>query len=827
MATTASREPAASGYGERPPTPHDFARLHSVRYEDAVNGSPPVPVASIGALKATRPSASASRANETGSAQKRPRTSPNLPSRIVERASYLSTDFKRDSGVEHSLLNKTDRGPYVGTGLAKQPSLPTIVVQNEKEEKKRGRFASIHKSRSQEPERPRTAFPANHSRLRSFHGIEADIPSGDFGELSDLSSDKVTFSNRGSLLFGGKKMQEMLNKKIEDAPSAEGGDEGTSAKETQKVLSDPQPSSEEEPARQGLQSGRRTPSVQMLQAAIQGGRVLSAEEISFSMKVRSMYEYGDERAAQWVAANINETTDDNTPDTWTRDTSTPSLGANQDLNVEKTRGRSNGLTPASPSSTDARASYVKEPTELAGGYEDWNDVQNGQTDRFGFIMHRRPASDGSAQITPERGQVQRVATALQLEAAQPRRERKLRRKVSTARSSHSVPPRPSVDKTSSRGPSSLHSYHSASSRPISSGFFKSKNRRITDGAGDMLRLSPGLADVAEQEDGDRMMDDARKRERDREKKWLKMARPVRSPNSERGGGMEFEFDTSDPKLIKRTWKGIPDSLRGKVWYCFLTSSARKRGSCPSDEELVSTYNRLRTMHCADDPQIDVDVPRTINMHIQFRRKYRGGQRSLFRVLHAITLWSPDTGYVQGMATLAATLLVYFHEELAFVMMVRLWQLRGLEQIFQAGFEGLMAALAEFEKDWLGSGPVATKLEEYGITSTAYGTRWYLTLFNLSIPYPAQLRVWDVFMLLGDASPAFANPAFGGADLDVLHATSAALIDATHEVVMDSDFEGAMKVLTSFVPIRDEDMLMRVALVEWKMRKKRRGEEVKI
>jgi hypothetical protein len=92
-----------------------------------------------------------------------------------------------------------------------------------------------------------------------------------------------------------------------------------------------------------------------------------------------------------------------------------------------------------------------------------------------------------------------------------------------------------------------------------------------------------------------------------------------------------------------------------------------------------------------------------------------------------------------------------------------------------------------------------------------------------VPFPAQLRVWDVFMLLGDlpvGAPATAREAFGGADLDVLHATSAALIDATREIILETDFEGAMKTLTSFVPVRDEDMLMRVAKAEYKMRKKR-------
>ena len=286
--------------------------------------------------------------------------------------------------------------------------------------------------------------------------------------------------------------------------------------------------------------------------------------------------------------------------------------------------------------------------------------------------------------------------------------------------------------------------------------------------------------------------------------------------------MLFDFDTSDSKLIERTWKGIPDRWRSAAWHSFLSTSAKRRGPHATDEELVTRFHQYQEVNSAEDVQIDLDVPRTINMHIMFRKLYRGGQRLLFRVLHAISLYFPDTGYVQGMAALAATLLCYYDEERAFVMMVRMWQLRGLEQLFQNGFEGLMTALTDFETHWLGSGDVAQQLEELCITSTAWGTRWYLTLFNMSIPFPAQLRVWDVFMLLGDASPPDNNNAFGGADMDVLHATSAALIDATREILLDSDFENAMKVLTSFIPVKDEDLLMRVARAEWKMRKKRAG-----
>lgn len=80
------------------------------------------------------------------------------------------------------------------------------------------------------------------------------------------------------------------------------------------------------------------------------------------------------------------------------------------------------------------------------------------------------------------------------------------------------------------------------------------------------------------------------------------------------------------------------------------------------------------------------------------------------------------------------------------------------------------------------------------------------------------------MLLGDISNSKSTSSKFSGDLDVLHATSAALIDATREILLDSDFENAMKVLTSWIPIKDEDLLMKVAKAEYKMRKKRASAE---
>lgn len=52
-------------------------------------------------------------------------------------------------------------------------------------------------------------------------------------------------------------------------------------------------------------------------------------------------------------------------------------------------------------------------------------------------------------------------------------------------------------------------------------------------------------------------------------------------------------------------------------------------------------------------------------------------------------------------------------------------------------------------------------------------------------------------------------------LEILHATSLAIIDTLHATLIDSDFENAMKSLTSWVPIKDEQRFLEIVHVEWK------------
>ncbi len=367
-------------------------------------------------------------------------------------------------------------------------------------------------------------------------------------------------------------------------------------------------------------------------------------------------------------------------------------------------------TPRSASSLslrrDNQARNEKE-YERAGGLEDWEDVDGADVDRYGFISQRRP---GSSAETPE----------LRPSPLQQRKKNVLTKRPGSARpgSAYSSSPlslRPPSRKVSARSLNTYESEMSTTSRRSTRSSIRSarnrlphnRDRRWMDEAGDMLALHPGLTDISEEGKTGKAAEATKRKESERTEKWRRMAKIIKK--GEDGGGMDFEFDTKNPKVIERTWKGIPDCWRAAAWHSFLITSSKNCKGTETDEFLIAEFRRLQDVASPDDVQIDLDVPRTVNGHIMFRKRYRGGQRLLFRVLHAISLYFPETGYVQGMASLAATLLCYYDEERCFVMLVRLWRYRGLQRLYQPGFEGLMATLKDFEKRWLAGQEVASKL----------------------------------------------------------------------------------------------------------------------
>ncbi len=517
---------------------------------------------------------------------------------LSKRSYLLDSDVRRDSGLAASTTNagkdslaqrKDDTKASPG-----ELGLPEILVHDEN-----GTSAAVQSHQDGSNARQQQLLgesSTSQADQPSFQGITTAIPSGNFEDLN------VEFSKRGSVLLSGKRLNTILDK-LENPGSV----------------------------RQGGQTSLAPSS------SVTGARVLSMDEMIMSKKVRSMYEHGNELGADWEMVAQEPAVEDD-----------GNQGSSaHGLVVQKTRKpRESGNMTGSSSPNDKsnrRISMIKrDPYETAGGVEDWQEVQGADVDRYGFIVPKRiqsRASSSTSTAMSEPPGLQRMSTALRMISESPRRKRSLRRTPSGTRSARSAV----TNKSSSRqvspqlaGPSaSIYSNSTTQSarmtrnplRFATNRFPHNRERRWMDEAGDMLTLPPGLADIREQEDAGRAELEMKRKEWSREEKWRRMGTPL-SGNA-KGGGMAFKFDTKDPKLINRTWKGIPDSWRATAWHAFLSASA-KQTSNASDEELVDAFYDLQEQPSADDMQIDVDVPRTISSHVMFRRRYRGGYGPLIQ-----------------------------------------------------------------------------------------------------------------------------------------------------------------------------------------------------
>ncbi|BGP16983.1 hypothetical protein JCM10213_007429 [Rhodosporidiobolus nylandii] len=270
-----------------------------------------------------------------------------------------------------------------------------------------------------------------------------------------------------------------------------------------------------------------------------------------------------------------------------------------------------------------------------------------------------------------------------------------------------------------------------------------------------------------------------------------------------GGGASGKYR----KLQRRVFKGIPDRWRRAVWGLMMervageVASGRVQGRrperVPSLEGLKREYEALLEQPSVQDVQIDLDVPRTISGHVLFHTRYGQGQRALFHVLHAFGLRSEDIGgYCQGMGPIAATLLCYFEPERAYAGLCRLFDQYQLGHIFAPGFPGLVECFYVQERLVEMLMPdVHAAFAEHFISTSAYATKWYITLFANSVPFATQLRLWDGLLLEG---------------VDFLVITAVAIIwHFQHEFTSPSaSFESILSGLSSYFFVESDDALLR-------------------
>ncbi|KAI1793084.1 RabGAP/TBC [Ganoderma leucocontextum] len=275
-------------------------------------------------------------------------------------------------------------------------------------------------------------------------------------------------------------------------------------------------------------------------------------------------------------------------------------------------------------------------------------------------------------------------------------------------------------------------------------------------------------------------------------KWSRMLIPA---SRDEGGNIDFwgVKPSKEPKFRERIYKGIPDCWRSAAWEVLMCRFSRTGKA--ELRQLMAEYREALDKPSTYDVQIDLDVPRTISGHVMFRTRYGHGQRSLFHVLHSLSLKCETCGYCQGMGPLAATLLCYYEPERAYASLVRLHDSYNMHSIFSPGFPGLLEAIYVQERLTEQMLPaVYAAFKKHMVSTTSYATKWYITLFANSVPFQTQLRLWDAFLLEGH-------------DIFVVVAVAIVWVYQDHITSDSANFETVLSLLSSFFVPEEEHALL--------------------
>jgi hypothetical protein len=199
------------------------------------------------------------------------------------------------------------------------------------------------------------------------------------------------------------------------------------------------------------------------------------------------------------------------------------------------------------------------------------------------------------------------------------------------------------------------------------------------------------------------------------------------------------------KILSRSRKGIPQSMRSKAWLHLTGVFLLKEQSPKSHyEECLQNKRSADITRYVED--IKKDLHRQFPSHEIFMKKE--GRQMLFNVLRAYAAHNPEVGYCQAQGPIAALLLMHMPEEDAFWMLIRISDFY-LKAYFKPGLEQVQidghALYYLFKKE----NKAAYKLmDTQGIDPILYMTEWFMCIFARTLPWCTVLRVWDMFFCEG-------------------------------------------------------------------------------
>ncbi|KZC05059.1 PREDICTED: TBC1 domain family member 14-like [Dufourea novaeangliae] len=208
---------------------------------------------------------------------------------------------------------------------------------------------------------------------------------------------------------------------------------------------------------------------------------------------------------------------------------------------------------------------------------------------------------------------------------------------------------------------------------------------------------------------------------------------------------KFESIKNTKKVRELWWRGLPPSVRGKVW----------KLAIPNDLNITAhLYNicldRAMTSPLSDTlAAIKLDVSRTFPTLCVFQE---GGplSDSLQGILAAYAVYRPDVGYVQGMSFVGAILSLNMEPPDAFICFTNLLN----HPCHRAAFTLDQKQMDIYYKVY--SSALAHKLPkvfshftEAGLSPDLYLLDWLYTIYAKAMPLDVVCRIWDVFLRDGD------------------------------------------------------------------------------
>ncbi|KAI4320341.1 hypothetical protein MLD38_033836 [Melastoma candidum] len=266
-------------------------------------------------------------------------------------------------------------------------------------------------------------------------------------------------------------------------------------------------------------------------------------------------------------------------------------------------------------------------------------------------------------------------------------------------------------------------------------------------------------------------------ERERDERRLRKWRKMIGVN----GSDWKHYVRRKPNVVKsRIRKGIPDCLRGLVWQ-LISGSRDLLLMNPGVYEQLVIYETS-----AAEMDIIRDISRTFPTHVFFQQRHGPGQRSLYNVLKAYSVYDREVGYVQGMGFVAGLLLLYMSEEDAFWLLVAL--LKGavhapMEGLYLVGLPLVQQYLSQLEqlvKEHLPK--LGEHFAQEMINPSMYASQWFITVFSYSFPFHLALRIWDVFLFEG---------------VKIVFKVGLALLKFRHDELIKLPFEKLVHALRNF------------------------------